>query len=215
VFDSVFCNVPADVSFFNNSYYSNAYVWDFGDGNTSTSTNPTHTYLNYGTYTVSLIASGPLGVDSIIYQSIISINPNNPCIITLPLSGAGVTQTGCNGILYDVGGPSGNYYDNNNSWITIAPQGSSQITLNFTSFDIEAPSSSTNCNWDYVEIFDGADTSANSLGQYCNTLTGSPGTLVSSGGSLTVYLHADQAVNGGVAGNMHVQFASNPLPFTA
>ena len=105
-------------------------------------------------------------------------------------------QTNCNGTLYDVGGPNGNYYDNNNSWITIAPPGSNQITLNFTDFDIEAPSSQTYCNWDYLEIFDGADTSAPSLGQYCNALTGSPGTVVSSGGAITVYLHADQAVNG-------------------
>jgi len=194
--DSIFCNTPATVSFTNTSFYSNAYVWNFGDGNSSASTNPTHTYLNYGTYSVSLIASGPLGTDSIIYQSIISINPANSCITTLPPSGAGVTQTGCNGTLFDVGGPNSNYYDNNNSWITIAPPGSNQITLNFISFDIEAPSSSSYCNWDYLEVFDGADTSAPSLGQFCNTLTGSPDTLVSTGGEITVYLHADAAVNG-------------------
>jgi len=194
--DSMFCNVPADVSFYNNSYYANTYVWDFGDGNSSTATNPNHTYTSYGTFTVTLTASGSLGIDSIIQQSIISIDPNNPCITTLPPSGVGVVQTACSGTLYDAGGPIGNYYDNNNSWITIAPQGSSQITLSFTSFDIEAPSSSINCNYDYVEIFDGADTTANSLGQYCNTLTGSPGVLTSSGGAITIYLHADQAVNG-------------------
>jgi len=195
--DSIFCNVPATVNFTNTSYYSNSYYWDFGDGNTSTSTNPSHTYSNYGTYTVSLIANGPLGLDSISYQSLININQNNPCIITLPSSGEGDLQTNCNGSLYDVGGPNGNYYDNNNSWITIAPPGSNQITLNFTDFDIEAPSSGLSyCNWDYLEIFDGADTSAPSLGQYCNTLTGGPGTIISSSGAITVYLHADQAVNG-------------------
>ena len=194
--DSIFCNIPATVNFVNNSYYSNSYYWDFGDGNYSTTSNPSHTYANYGLFTVSLTASGPLGVDNIIQQSIISIDPNNPCIVTLPTTGAGSIQTGCNGTLYDVGGPLGNYYDNNNSWITIAPQGSSQITLDFISFDIEAPSSSTDCNWDYLEIFDGADTSANSLGRFCNTLTGSPGVVVSSGGALTVYLHADANTNG-------------------
>ena len=209
--DSVFCNIPSQVSFFNNSFYSNAYFWDFGDGNTSTATNPTHTYTSFGTFTVSLFASGPLGSDSILQQSIISIDPNNPCIITLPSSGSGITQTSCNGVLFDVGGPNGNYYDNNNSWITIAPQGSSQITLNFTSFDIEAPSSSTNCNWDYIEIFDGFDTSATSLGQYCNTLTGSPGTIISSGGALTVYLHADAGVNGtGFEANWTCAFPTSP-----
>ena len=194
--DSVFCNIPATVNFTNTSYYSNSYYWDFGDGNFSTSTNPSHTYSNFGIYTVSLISTGPLGVDSVVYQSIININQSNPCIITLPSSGEGILQTNCNGTLYDVGGPNGNYYDNNNAWMTISPPGSNQITLNFTDFDIEAPSSQNYCNWDYLEIFDGADTSAPSLGQYCNALTGTPGTIISSGGSITVYLHADQAVNG-------------------
>jgi len=32
-----------------------SYSWDFGDGNTSTVQNPTHNYLNYGTYNVRLI----------------------------------------------------------------------------------------------------------------------------------------------------------------
>ena len=95
-----------------------------------------------------------------------------------------------------MGGPNSNYYDNNDSWITIEPAGSNQITLNFTDFDVEAPSSSTNCDWDYLEIFDGNSTSATSLGQYCNTLTGSPGTVTSSGGAITILLHSDAAVNG-------------------
>ena len=194
--DSVFCNIPSTVSFTNTSYYSNSYIWDFGDGNSSTSTNPTHTYSSYGSFTVSLIASGPLGNDTIVYSSIININTSNSCITTLPSSGSGVTQANCNGTLYDVGGPNSNYYDNNNSWITISPPGSNQIQLIFLDFDIEAPSSQTNCNWDYLEIFDGPDSSYQSLGQFCNSLTGSPDTIVSSGGSLTIYLHADQAVNG-------------------
>ncbi|MBD3237695.1 MAG: PKD domain-containing protein [Candidatus Eisenbacteria bacterium] len=37
--------------------------WDFGDGGTSTAQNPAHDYLNPGTYTVSLTASGPEGSD--------------------------------------------------------------------------------------------------------------------------------------------------------
>ncbi len=194
--DSMFCNIPATVDFTNTSYYSNSYYWDFGDGNTSVSTSPSHTYSNYGIYTVSLMATGPLGADSIIAQSLINIDANNPCIITLPASGSGITQTNCNGVLYDVGGPNTNYFDNNDSWITIAPNGSNQITLNFTDFDIEAPSSSTNCNWDYIEIFDGNSTISPSLGQFCNVLTGSPGVIISTGGAITILLHADQAVNG-------------------
>jgi|GEM_PF-895686 len=209
--DSVFCNVPANVDFSNNSYYSNSYYWDFGDGATSSATNPTHTYNSFGTYTVKLVAIGPLGMDSIIKQQIISIDQNNYCITTLPISGSGNLQTLCNGTLYDVGGPNSNYYDQTDCWITIAPPGSNQITLNFNSFDVEAPSSNSYCNWDYLEIFDGADTSAPSLGQFCNALTGSPGTIVSSGGAITVLLHSDQAVNGtGFEADWTCQFPSSP-----
>ncbi|MCC6799333.1 MAG: PKD domain-containing protein, partial [Anaerolineae bacterium] len=38
-----------------------SYAWDFGDGNTSTLENPTHTYAAVGTYIVKLIVSGPGG----------------------------------------------------------------------------------------------------------------------------------------------------------
>lgn len=41
------------VSFTNNSS-TGSYTWNFGDGGVSTSTSPSHTYMNAGTYTVSL-----------------------------------------------------------------------------------------------------------------------------------------------------------------
>lgn len=42
------------VSFTNNSDNAEEYHWDFGDGNTDTTENPTHTYIENGTYTVHL-----------------------------------------------------------------------------------------------------------------------------------------------------------------
>lgn len=41
-----------------------SYLWDFGDGNTSTATDPMHTYLAPGTYTVCLTATSSCGSDS-------------------------------------------------------------------------------------------------------------------------------------------------------
>lgn len=40
------------------------YLWDFGDGNTSTSQNPTHVYASAGTYTVCLKVTNNCGIDS-------------------------------------------------------------------------------------------------------------------------------------------------------
>jgi len=41
-----------------------SWLWDFGDGSTSTDQHPFHTYLNSGTYTVSLTVTGLGGSDT-------------------------------------------------------------------------------------------------------------------------------------------------------
>ncbi|TAJ45304.1 hypothetical protein CUJ86_00725 [Methanofollis fontis] len=41
-----------------------AWAWDFGDGATSIEQNPTHVYVNAGTYVANLTVTGPLGNDS-------------------------------------------------------------------------------------------------------------------------------------------------------
>lgn len=46
-----------EISFTNSSANATTYYWDFGDGNTSTSNNPTHAYSTTGSYVVSLIAN--------------------------------------------------------------------------------------------------------------------------------------------------------------
>ncbi len=46
------------------SYGNPSYFWDFGDGNTSTQTDPVHTYAADGTYTVCLIITDSCGSDS-------------------------------------------------------------------------------------------------------------------------------------------------------
>lgn len=48
--------VPATVTFTNTSEKADTYIWDFGDGDTSSLVQPTHTYLLSGTYDVKLTA---------------------------------------------------------------------------------------------------------------------------------------------------------------
>ncbi|MBW7936380.1 MAG: T9SS type A sorting domain-containing protein, partial [Flavobacteriales bacterium] len=62
-------------SFNNNSSQATHYYWDFGDGNTSTDTNPNHVFPTNGTYTVTLTAYSGCG-DSSVTSQIIVINPN-------------------------------------------------------------------------------------------------------------------------------------------
>ena len=53
-----------------------SYLWDFGDGATSTETNPSHTYLYPDILTVKLIVNGPGGSNTKISNNYITISPN-------------------------------------------------------------------------------------------------------------------------------------------
>ena len=51
-----------EYSFTNNSKNASTYLWDFGDGNTSTEESPTHVYAEADEYTVTLTASSDGGL---------------------------------------------------------------------------------------------------------------------------------------------------------
>ena len=50
---------PFEVVFVNESIGASEYLWDFGDGTTSTEADPTHTYTKGGVYTVKLTGRSP------------------------------------------------------------------------------------------------------------------------------------------------------------
>ncbi len=58
--DTLGCQ-PFTADFSNASLYSDSYYWDFGDGDSSSSTNPSHVYTVPGTYHVNLISLNQFG----------------------------------------------------------------------------------------------------------------------------------------------------------
>jgi len=52
--------------------------WNFGDGDTSTAQNPSHTYLASGTYNVTLIACNAFGCDTTVFNNYIVVNLSAP-----------------------------------------------------------------------------------------------------------------------------------------
>lgn len=61
------------VSFSNSSTDASLYSWNFGDGNTSTESNPTHTYATNGTYTVGLTAVNACGASTLQQEVTVTI----------------------------------------------------------------------------------------------------------------------------------------------
>jgi gliding motility-associated-like protein len=90
--DTLLGCAPFIVGFTNTSIHAVSYLWNFGDGNNSTDTNATDTYLNAGVYTVTLIAFGAGGCNDTIQYSPISVI-NHP-VVTSPFTSD--TFQGCN-----------------------------------------------------------------------------------------------------------------------
>lgn len=87
------CTAPLNVHFNNTSgggSGSLTYFWDFGDGNTSTATNPNHTYTASGSYDVTLIVNDALGCSD-------TLTLNNYVVIDQPVAGFNGDQTVCLG----------------------------------------------------------------------------------------------------------------------
>ncbi len=53
------------IEFTSTSTAASSFTWDFGDGNTSTDKEPTHTYAEVGSYTVSLTVDNDFGSDNV------------------------------------------------------------------------------------------------------------------------------------------------------
>lgn len=109
---------------------------------------------------------------------------------------SGTVNITCSGThnFYDPGGPNGNYGNNINVTQTfIAPEGQC-LQVTFVSFDVQQATTLFNTTTvnDYLEIYDGTNTSSSLIGQFYGA--NSPGHLVSASGALTFKFHSNQSV---------------------
>lgn len=71
-----FNEITGIYTFTNKSTNAKTYLWDFGDGTTSTEVNPTHSYAKDGTYVLKLTAISESGAQDVLTQSImVKLNP--------------------------------------------------------------------------------------------------------------------------------------------
>jgi hypothetical protein len=93
----------------------------------------------------------------------------------------GVRYT-CGGNFYDEGGPTGNYPSSTSRTMTFYSDNGNRISFNFSAFYTES-------GFDYLRIYDGPSTAYPQIGHYSGSA--SPGTITSTGTSLTFYFYAD------------------------
>lgn len=90
----------------------------------------------------------------------------------------------CGDSIFDMGGPKGNYYNNEAYTFTIAPKNASKVHLSFRTFALEA-------GFDSLWIYDGNSTSAPLIGGFSGSSI--PGTISASGNALTLQFYSDGA----------------------
>lgn len=179
-----YCAAPFTIEFENLSSNAGSYLWDFGDGNTSTDVDPVHTYTTPGIYTVTLIGDGgACGQDTMIKNGVVGVIPTYNCAYIMSPNDNNDVLTSCNGFMYDTGGPFDNYQDNINSTVTIAPFGAIGVDLNFSSFKMETR--------DTLYIYEGTDTTGPLIGKYSGTALPNGGTVSSPSGAITLLQTSD------------------------
>jgi PKD repeat protein len=69
------CGAAMNIDFTNSSVGATSYSWDFGDGSTSTATNPSHVFNAAGQYYVRLVAFNRACTSSVVYR----VSVSAPC----------------------------------------------------------------------------------------------------------------------------------------
>jgi Zn-dependent metalloprotease len=157
--------------------------WTFTGGNPSSSAiqNPNAiAYNTAGLYPVKLVVSNIYGADSATQISYINVvNIANIC--------QNQTMTSPGGILYDSGGPNGNYLDNQNCTFLIDPACPvTNLTATISLFDLEY-------SYDYLTIYDGNSNAGPVLFTGTGQLNNIP-PVVSTTGMLFVVFTSDISV---------------------
>lgn len=107
----------------------------------------------------------------------------------------------CSGTVADMGGPTGNYFENDSYTFTIAPPNAASVALSFYSFSIAD---------DTLLIYNGADTSSPLLGAYSGST--SPGTVTGTNGALTLKFRSN---TGGTSWGWIANWNCTQLPLGA
>uniref|UniRef100_A0A4W3GLI9 Metalloendopeptidase n=1 Tax=Callorhinchus milii TaxID=7868 RepID=A0A4W3GLI9_CALMI len=84
-------------------------------------------------------------------------------------------------------------------WQVLAEKGYS-VELSFQTFEVEVEA---DCGYDFIELFDGFDTTASRLGRFCGS--GPPEEIYSAGDAILIHFHTDDTIN---KKGFHIRYTS-------
>jgi PKD repeat protein len=129
---------PLTVIFTDQSQYDTSWLWNFGDGTTSTAQNPTHTYTKSGNYTVSLT-----GINSYGNNTNTKIGYIQASSIITNYQGMYLYMSNHNGTANPDGGPVNSYY--------FTTGGNNQVHI--TNNPVTSPSGQVNTSYSQSGVF--------------------------------------------------------------
>ena len=99
------------------------------------------------------------------------------------------TAAGCGDTLFDSGGATGDYANNELTTITVFPENAGDlVTFTFISFETEA-------NWDTLTVYDGPDVTATEIGEYSGSTIPDAISSTDATGALTFVFDSDGSFN--------------------
>ncbi|MGB0185762.1 MAG: gliding motility-associated C-terminal domain-containing protein [Flavobacteriaceae bacterium] len=99
------------------------------------------------------------------------------------------TSPACGDTIFDSGGASSNYNNNELITVTVFPENPGDVvTFTFISFDIEN-------GWDFLTVYNGPDTSSTEVGEFTGSTAPDPITSTDATGALTFVFDSDGIIN--------------------
>jgi len=207
--DTVACSTVKSVRFSNLSTNSLTSKWYFGDGNTSTSFNATHTYGSYGSFSVKLVAKSCFKnrYDSITRTGYVKVDSTYDICNAVLMPAAGTdSAVKCFGFIYDDGG-EGFYGALRQTNLKVSVPGATQIRFRFLVMDYEN-------GYDSIVMFKNSINWSNKLGRFTGTTMPFGGTWQTFSGDAIWLRHYSDPMVEGKGFKIEFEGIRNPLTLT-
>lgn len=177
------------------------WFWATGD---QFSQSPTAFFYDEGIYEVCLTVTNMKGTSAPLCRtSYIIIGPPSGQSFSNQM-GRDLNCLLDSGVIYDSGGPLGDYSNSEQNIFVIEPCGATEVKLTFNSFNTEA-------SLDQLKVYDGPNTSSPEIGTYSGTTI--PPSLVAKSGKMTLeFLSNNSTVASGFEARWSSTIPNNGLP---